>query len=462
MKGRSVVGLFALMGLVLLAACAQQAAKGTPSPVETGHAIVREVEALRSAQDPSAIRVVVRGELPDGCTQLNAPVAQRGGGLVVVILPYSRQVGGQCVPGPLPYERVLPVDTEGFEAGRYTVSVNGVSTSFEIAMPAGQVPATAGGAAEEDPPPTRVAPVQITPTQAPTLTPTAEPTTVPDTAQATDPTPTQPAAECINKAAYYEDVTIPDGSVFDPGSTFTKTWRVRNAGDCIWEGYSLVFSGGDRLGAAERVPLGRVIAPGEIADVSIDFTTPDKPGGYLSQWMFGTADGSTFGVGNPPVGLMWTKVSVRTLVPVTGWQPASCAWQQNGSFETEVLAQLNAARSERGQAPLQLNAQLSQAAREHSQDMACNNFVEHYGSSGSNPLSRIQALGIRYRSAAENIYAGNPNYGGNPQGAVSWWMNSRIHRDAILNPRFSWVGIGYAYYDGSTYKGYYTLKFVEP
>ena len=94
--------------------------------------------------------------------------------------------------------------------------------------------------------------------------------------------------------------------------------------------------------------------------------------------------------------------------------------------------------------------------------MACNDFVEHYGSDGSTWFGRIQAQGVRYHSASENIYAGDPTFGGTPQGAFAWWMNSQVHRDNILNPKSTQIGIGYAYYYGSTYKGYYTLDFIQP
>ena len=35
-------------------------------------------------------------------------------------------------------------------------------------------------------------------------------------------------------AAFVADVTIADGSYIAPGSTFTKTWRIRNNGTTTW------------------------------------------------------------------------------------------------------------------------------------------------------------------------------------------------------------------------------------
>ena len=273
----------------------------------------------------------------------------------------------------------------------------------------------------------------------------------------------QPAT-CENKGAFFADVSIPDGTVFDPGQVFTKTWRVRNAGTCAWQGYAVVFKDGDPLSPQQRVPLAGTVAVGDTVDISVKMTAPQKPGSYYSDWLIAGPDGSTFGLGAGKDGLLWTKIGVRTLVslPVTGEVTPSCAYQTDAAAESQVLQMINQARMERGLTGLQSTEKLNAAARGHAQDMACKDFVEHYGSDGSTWYARIQAQGMRYRAASENIYAGNPLFGGTPEGAFDWWMNSQIHRDNILNPAFTQIGIGYIYYDGSTYKGYYTLNFITP
>ncbi|MBF8186407.1 CAP domain-containing protein [Nonomuraea sp. K274] len=59
---------------------------------------------------------------------------------------------------------------------------------------------------------------------------------------------------------------------------------------------------------------------------------------------------------------------------------------------------------------------------------------------GSTPLSRAQALGYGRRCAsfsiAENAYVGWGSASVTPRAAVTWWMNSKLHRDTILNPTF--------------------------
>ena len=87
---------------------------------------------------------------------------------------------------------------------------------------------------------------------------------------------------------------------------------------------------------------------------------------------------------------------------------------------------------------------------------------DHAGSDGSTWYSRIQAQDYTYAYATENIYVGNPAFGGTPEGAFDWWMNSPVHRDNILSAKVTEIGIGYAYSESSTYGGYYTLNFARP
>jgi hypothetical protein len=106
-------------------------------------------------------------------------------------------------------------------------------------------------------------------------------------------------------------MTIPDGSRVTAHSSFTKTWRLQNAGNCRWtRGYKLVFFSGADMGAPGSVLLPIEVPPGGTVDVSVNFTAPETPGLYESIWMLQSADGSVFGVGpasNQPV---WVKVRV--------------------------------------------------------------------------------------------------------------------------------------------------------
>lgn len=117
-----------------------------------------------------------------------------------------------------------------------------------------------------------------------TSTPTVEPS----------PTITSTAAKC-NDAEWVKDVTIIDGAYLISGEAITKTWRVKNIGSCTWtSGFKLVFGYGDNLSdAAATIPAG--IAPGDEAEISLEFTVPQTKKNYYSYWRLVDNLGEPFG-----------------------------------------------------------------------------------------------------------------------------------------------------------------------
>lgn len=96
-------------------------------------------------------------------------------------------------------------------------------------------------------------------------------------------------------ADFVADVTIPDGTVLDPGEDFTKTWRLRNAGTCSWtSSYSVVFSNGNSMGGPANQALTGSVNPGQTVDISINLEAPNTPGDYQGYWKLRNAAGETF------------------------------------------------------------------------------------------------------------------------------------------------------------------------
>ncbi len=83
---------------------------------------------------------------------------------------------------------------------------------------------------------------------------------------------------------------------------------------------------------------------------------------------------------------------------------------------------------------------LTTAARDHSQDMATQNYFDHTGLNGSTFSQRIAAAGYPGGTLAENIFAGDPT----AQGAFDSWRNSPGHNANMLNPAYKAIGIGRA------------------
>jgi hypothetical protein len=141
---------------------------------------------------------------------------------------------------------------------------------------------------------------------APTLTPTF--TMVPPTATRVPPTavpptftPTITAMPC-NEAHFVGDVTIPDGTTISPGTTFVKTWRLRNDGACAWTtAFNVVYSGGNQLGGPAVQNLPGNVAPGQVIDISLTLVAPAKEGTYRGEWKLRDASGILFGLGKTNV-----------------------------------------------------------------------------------------------------------------------------------------------------------------
>lgn len=121
--------------------------------------------------------------------------------------------------------------------------------------------------------------------------------------------------------------------------------------------------------------------------------------------------------------------------------------------EIEVLKLINEERVNRGIHELSWNDQLFEAAASHSEDMAENNYFSHTSLDGRTFIDRISAAGYSYRTAAENIGAGQVD----AQAIFNSWMNSAGHRQNMLNAAYCDAGVGYASSTNAQYRHYWTL-----
>ena len=108
------------------------------------------------------------------------------------------------------------------------------------------------------------------------------------------------------------------------------------------------------------------------------------------------------------------------------------------SFEAEVIRLVNEERAEYGLPAL--TAAAAKRAEEISSDYG------HDRPDGSSCFTVLPEFGIRYETAGENIAAGQRT----PAQVVRAWMNSEGHRNNILNPDFTQIGVGYTH----TNRGY--------
>ena len=110
------------------------------------------------------------------------------------------------------------------------------------------------------------------------------------------PQPATPTPPCENNLVFMQDITVPDGQHFLAGQTVVKTWQVRNDGSCAWvRGYSLRLVEGVAMGAIDRQALPEAV-PGDVVEITVQFTAPPQPGTYRSAWKAYDQTDNPFGV----------------------------------------------------------------------------------------------------------------------------------------------------------------------
>ncbi|MCH1623911.1 SafA/ExsA family spore coat assembly protein [Ferdinandcohnia quinoae] len=124
------------------------------------------------------------------------------------------------------------------------------------------------------------------------------------------------------------------------------------------------------------------------------------------------------------------------------------------SIENQVIQLTNQQRAKYGLPALKADWQLSRVARYKSVDMRDRNYFSHTSPTYGSPFTMMKNFGVTYRTAAENIAAGQRT----PQEVVNAWMNSPGHRANILKSDVTHIGVGYS--PGGSKKHYWTQMFI--
>ncbi len=126
----------------------------------------------------------------------------------------------------------------------------------------------------------------------------------------------------------------------------------------------------------------------------------------------------------------------------------------SSQFEQKVVDLVNQERAKFGLSPLAYDGGLSQVARLKSEDMRDKKYFSHTSPTYGSPFEMMKQFGISYRTAGENIAAGQTT----PEQVVKAWMDSSGHRANILNSQYTQIGVGYA--KGGSYGHYWTQMFI--
>jgi uncharacterized protein YkwD len=116
------------------------------------------------------------------------------------------------------------------------------------------------------------------------------------------------------------------------------------------------------------------------------------------------------------------------------------------AVDQATLCLVNQERAHSGELPLRPNADLTQAAEGHSEEMAQDDYFAHVSPSGETPFQRIEASGyipndqVGY-TLGENIAWGTL-YLATPKAIVAAWIASPEHLANILNTSYTETGLG--------------------
>ena len=267
---------------------------------------------------------------------------------------------------------------------------------------------------------------EATPVQTPTLAqpqlPTSGLSTTTPTVQPVSTNTSVPVSSVCDKASFVADVTIPDNSVITAGTSFTKTWRLMNAGTCTWTtSYKAVFISGNSLSASTSIALTSSVAPGHTIDIPVVMTAPTTSGTYTGYWMLQNASGTNFGIGALASGQFSVVIVVGSGATITGTLPTSTPGTPTATltyFMVETSSLSTTATSFSGTCPMTINFTGSLTASRagtvsyhfiHS-DGSDNYDTEEFTEAGTHTITDIWEFNSSVSGANNQIYIDDPNH----------------------------------------------------
>lgn len=116
----------------------------------------------------------------------------------------------------------------------------------------------------------------------------------------------------------------------------------------------------------------------------------------------------------------------------------------------QILDITNVMRMRHGLEPVDWDEPVAEVALAHSIDMFESNDFSHTSKKYGELADRLEAGEVFYQIAGENIAA---NYADAPA-VMEGWLNSKGHRETLLNHEFSHLGVG-------VYEQHYTQNFIQ-
>jgi len=132
----------------------------------------------------------------------------------------------------------------------------------------------------------------------------------------------------------------------------------------------------------------------------------------------------------------------------------------SAQIEQLIFTKVNEERARAGMNTLSYSGIMEKYARVKSQDMGDRNYFDHKNPEGELITAQMTRDGISYRSWGENIayIGGVSDINEVANQFMTNWMNSQGHRENILSPNFTSIGVG-VYKTGNRY--YATQEFYK-
>ena len=111
----------------------------------------------------------------------------------------------------------------------------------------------------------------------------------------------------------------------------------------------------------------------------------------------------------------------------------------SNQFDQRILELVNQERADAGLDSLDIDSQLDRAANLHTDEMVQADRMSHQLPGEASLGDRVSDTGYDWTKLGENVAAGYTT----PEAVMEGWMNSPGHRDNILNPEFTSLGVGY-------------------
>lgn len=136
-----------------------------------------------------------------------------------------------------------------------------------------------------------------------------------------------------------------------------------------------------------------------------------------------------------------------------GTAEASSAGEEEWALR--VLDLTNSIRAEHGLTPLALDPTASLAAYEHCWDMDLRGYFDHVNPDGEVPVERLARHGVERPWVGENLARGQAT----PEEVVQAWIDSPPHRENILYP--GWTRVGIAVHSGPAAGPWWAAEYFD-